>query len=45
LKTITGYIPATGIYRGVLGMVLLAPFWEIFNRQIGHLGIKIRGQE
>ena len=21
------------------------PFWEIFNRQIGHLGIKIRGLE
>jgi hypothetical protein len=24
-------------------MVLLISFWEILNRQIGHLGIKIRG--
>jgi hypothetical protein len=30
----------TGIFQGVLGMVL---FWQIFNLQIGHLGIKIRG--
>ena len=32
-----------GVYQGVLGMVLLMPFWEIFNRQIGHLGMKIWG--
>jgi len=24
-------------------MALLVAFWEIFNRQICHLGIKIRG--
>ena len=32
----------TDVYQGVLGMVLLVWFWEIFNWQIGHLGIKIR---
>ena len=26
----------SGVYQGVLGMVLLVPFWEIFNGQIGH---------
>ena len=30
----------TGVYQDVLGMV---PFWEIFNQQIGYLGIKISG--
>jgi hypothetical protein len=35
----------TGVYQGVLEIVLLVPFWEIVYRQIGHLGIKIRGQE
>jgi hypothetical protein len=38
-----GMFIATGVYQGVLEMVLLVPFWEIFNQQIGHLGIKIRG--
>jgi len=32
-----------GVFQGVLGMVLLLPFWQIFNQQIGHLGIKISG--
>jgi len=32
-----------GVYQGVLGMVLLVPFWDIFNRQVSHMGIKIRG--
>jgi uncharacterized membrane protein len=27
---------STGIYKGVLGMVILVPFWEIINGQIGH---------
>ena len=27
---------STGIDKGVLGMVLLVPFWEIINGQIGH---------
>jgi len=31
LKITTDYIPATEVYQGVLGMVLLVSFWEIFN--------------
>ena len=30
----------SGVYQGVLGMVLLVPFWDIFNGQIGLLGIE-----
>jgi hypothetical protein len=33
----------TGVYQGVLGIILLVPLWQIFNQQIGHLGIKISG--
>jgi hypothetical protein len=35
-----GMFIATGVYQGVLEMV---PFGGIFNQQIGHLEIKIRG--
>jgi len=36
-------IYGSGVYQEVLGMALLVPFWKIFNRQIGHLGIMLRG--